>query len=75
MLSHSNSNKGRKFPSLPSSHTLRYIFIVCTSTINVTLDWKNFVELYELHVSCEEMETYAIENYLNLTHFLISWSS
>jgi hypothetical protein len=70
MLSHSNSSKGCRFPSLSSRHTLRYIPIVCTSAIDVTLDWKNFVEFYELHFFCEEVEIYAIENYMNLTHFL-----
>jgi hypothetical protein len=72
VLSHSNNSKGRRFPSC---HTLEYIPIVCTSTIDVILDWKNFVKFYELHFFCEEVEIYAIENYLNLTHFLISWSS
>jgi hypothetical protein len=72
VLSHSNNSKGRRFPS---HHILRYIPIVCTSTIDVTLEWKNFVEFYESHFLCEEVKTYAIENYLNLAHFLISWSS
>jgi hypothetical protein len=73
--SHSRTNIGCRFPSFPSRRTLRYIPIACTSTTNVTLDWKDFGEWYELFVSCEEVETYAFNHYPNLTHFLISWSS
>jgi len=54
---------------------LRYIPIAYTSTIDVTLDWKDFVAFYELVFSCEEVESYVIENYLDLTYFLESWSS
>jgi hypothetical protein len=54
---------------------LRYIPIAYTSTIDVTLDWANFAEFYELLISNDELETYALEHYLDLTHFLISWSS
>jgi hypothetical protein len=72
VLSHSNNNKGHRFPS---RHTLGYIPIVCTSTTDVILDWKNFVKFYESHFLCEEVEIYAIENYPNLAHFSISWSS
>jgi len=51
-----------KFPSLPSQYcTLKYILIAYTSTI-VTLDWKDFVDLYELFVSYEEVETYVIDH-------------
>ncbi len=50
------------FPSFPSQYcTLKYILIAYTSTI-VTLDWKHFVDLYELLVSYEEVETYAIDH-------------
>jgi hypothetical protein len=49
--------------------------IVCTSIINVTLYWVNFVEFYELFALSEELETYAFKHYPDLTHFLISWSS
>jgi hypothetical protein len=41
----------------------------------VTLNWKNFVAFYELVISCEEVESYAIEHYLDLTYFFESWSS
>jgi hypothetical protein len=54
---------------------LRYIPIAYTCTIDVTLDWKDFVAFYELIFSCEEVESYVIENYLDLTYFLESWSS
>jgi hypothetical protein len=54
---------------------LRYIPTAYTSTIDVTLDWANFVEFYELFISSEELETYALEHYADLTHFFISWSS
>jgi hypothetical protein len=54
---------------------LKYIPTAYTSITNVTLDWVNFVEFYELSFSSEELETYALKHYLNLTHFLISWSS
>ncbi len=63
------------FPSLPTRCTLKYILTSCTSTTNVTLNWKNFVEWYELFFYCEEMETCALSHYPNLTHFLIYWSS
>jgi hypothetical protein len=46
-----------------------------TSTIDVTLDWKNFATFYELVISYEKVESYAIEHYPNLTYFLESWSS
>jgi len=36
----------------------------------VTLDWKDFVAFYELVISCEEVESYAIEHYPGLTYFL-----
>jgi hypothetical protein len=52
---------------------LRYVPTTYTSTTNVTLDWANFIEFYELFVSNEEVETYALEHYQGLTHFLISW--
>jgi hypothetical protein len=45
------------------------------STTDVTLDWKDFVAFNELVISCEEVESYAIEHYLDLTYFLESWSS
>jgi hypothetical protein len=54
---------------------LRYISTTYTSTIDVTLYWADFAKFYELFVSNEELETYALEQYLDLTHFLISWSS
>jgi hypothetical protein len=41
----------------------------------VTLNWKDFVAFYELVISCEDVESYAIEQYPNLTYFLESWSS
>jgi len=44
-------------------------------TIDVTLDWKNFIEFYKVFVSTKKLETYAIELYPDLTHLLISWSS
>ncbi len=73
--SRSYSNTNHIFPSLPSCRTLRYIPTTYTSTTNVTLNWVNFAEFYELLISNEELKTYAIEHYLDLTHFLISWSS
>jgi hypothetical protein len=39
----------------------------------VTLDWEGFVAFYELVISCEEVESYVIEHYPNLTYFLESW--
>jgi hypothetical protein len=41
----------------------------------VTLDWKKITTFYELVISCEEVESYAIGHYPNLTYFLKSWSS
>jgi hypothetical protein len=35
---------------------------------------KDFVEFYKIFVCHEKMESYAIERYSNLTHFLILWS-
>jgi hypothetical protein len=64
--SHSNNNTSCRFPSFPSCHTLRYILTTCTSTIDITLNWATFVEFYELVVSNEKLETYALEHYLNL---------
>jgi hypothetical protein len=49
--------------------------ITYTSTINVTLDWKFFVTFHELVISCDEVESYAIEHCPNLTYFIKSWSS
>jgi hypothetical protein len=49
--------------------------IAYTSKIDITLDWADFAEFYELLVSNEELKTYALENYPNLTHFFIFWSS
>jgi hypothetical protein len=54
---------------------LKYIPTTCTPTIDVTLDWNNFVAFYELVISCEEVDNYAIEHYPDLTYFLKSWSS
>ncbi len=73
--SHSKSAIGRKFPILPTRCTLRYIPIAYTSTIYVTLDWKAFGAFYELVFSCEKVESYAIENYLDLRYFLEFWCS
>ncbi len=39
------------------------------------LNWKIFAAFYELVISCEEVESYAIEHYPNLTYFLESRSS
>jgi hypothetical protein len=36
----------------------------------VTVDWKDFVAFYELVISYEEVESYAIEHNPNLTYFL-----
>jgi hypothetical protein len=52
---------------------LKYIPTICTSTTNITLDWANFTKFYEFFISNEELETYALENYVDPTHFLISW--
>jgi hypothetical protein len=54
---------------------LIYISIAYTSIIDVTLYWNFFVKFYELLVSNEELETYALKHDLKLTYFLISWSS
>ncbi len=54
---------------------MRNISTACTSTIDVTLVWADFAKFYELLVSSEELETYALEHYLDLTNFLIFWSS
>jgi hypothetical protein len=67
--SHSRSSTSRRFPSLPSRRTLKYIPTACTSITNFTLDWKDFVGWYELFA------LFAFNHYPNLTHFLISWSS
>jgi hypothetical protein len=71
----SSSSTNRRFISLPSRCTLKYILTAYTSTIDITLDWADFAKFYELFVSSEELKTYAFEHYLDLTHFLISWSS
>ncbi len=72
--SYSNSSTSCRL-FFPSCCTLRYIPTTCTSIIDVTLYWVNFTKFYELFVSSEKLETYALEHYPNLTHFLISWSS
>ncbi len=41
----------------------------------MTLNWKIFVAFCELVIFCEEVESYAIEHYPNLTYFLESWFS
>jgi hypothetical protein len=41
----------------------------------VTLNWKYFVAFYELIISYEEVESYAINHYPNLTYFIDSWFS
>jgi len=75
MPSHSSNNTSHKFLSFPSRHTLIYIPIAYASTIDVTLYWKFFLNFYELFVPNEELEIYALKHYLNLTYFLIYWSS
>jgi hypothetical protein len=55
--------------------SLSNTFPLPAHTIDVTLDWKYFVELYELFISNEKLGIYGIELYINLTHFLISWIS
>jgi hypothetical protein len=67
--SHSNSAIGCIFLILLTWHILKYIPIAYTSTTNVTLDWKEFVAFYELLISYEEVQNYAIEHYPNLTYF------
>lgn len=54
---------------------LKYIPTTYTFTTNVTLNWKDFVKLYEIFISNENLRTNGIELYLDLTHFSISWSS
>ncbi len=41
----------------------------------MTLDYKNFATFYEIIIFCKEVESYAIEHYLDLTCFVESWSS
>jgi hypothetical protein len=35
--------------------------------------WDDFVRFYAIFFSYEVLETYALSNYPNLTHFLKSW--
>lgn len=42
-----------RFPTLLTRCNLKYIFTTCTSLTDVTLDWKDFVALYELVIFCE----------------------
>jgi hypothetical protein len=60
---------GCRFLSFPS-YSLKYIPIAYASIVNVILNWKN-IDFYELLIYCDEMETYTIENYPYLTHFII----
>jgi len=73
--SHSNNATSNRFPILLIQHNLTYIPTTCTYTIDVTLDWKNFATFYEVVISCEEVKSYAIGHYPNLTYFLESQSS
>jgi hypothetical protein len=54
---------------------LKYIPTAYTSITDVKLNYKDFVAFYELIISYEEAESYAIGHYPNLTYFLESWSS
>ncbi len=72
---HSNSAIGHIFLTFPTRRTLKYIPTACTSIVDVTLDYKDFVAFYECIICCEEVDNYAIEHYLDLTKFLESWSS
>jgi hypothetical protein len=54
---------------------LKYIPTAYTSTTDVTLNEKDFATFYELVISYEEVESYAIEHYPYLTCFLESWFS
>jgi len=71
---HSRSNTSHRFPSFSSRCTLRYILTTHTSIIDITLDWVNFLEFYEL-ISSEKLKTYSLKHYSDLTHFFIFWSS
>lgn len=44
--SHFNIAIGQIFFTLPTQHILRFIPNACTSTTNVTLDWKDFVTFF-----------------------------
>ncbi len=41
----------------------------------MTLNWKKIVAFYEIVISYEEVESYAIEHYPYLTYFLEYWFS
>jgi hypothetical protein len=73
--SHSNNAIGCKFPIFLTWCTLSIYSHCLHIHNNVTLDYKNFATFYELIIFCKEVESYAIEHYLNLTCFVESWCS
>jgi hypothetical protein len=59
----------------PPCSTLKYTPTTSTLKIDVILNWKYFVDFYELFIYCENVETHAIEHYPNLRHLKISLPS
>jgi hypothetical protein len=45
------------------------LLLIAPSTIVITLDWKDFANIYEIFICCEEVESCVIKRYLNLTRF------
>jgi len=62
-----------KFLRAQAQHTIRYIPIAYTTTIDEDLDWINFVNIFDLINTNVLTHKYGLHKYPELTHFLFSW--
>lgn len=60
-----------KFEHVQVHHNFKFTFRTCTTT-NMNLEWKDFSDFLESHLSIKLFKTCALHSYLDLTHFLIS---
>ncbi len=61
------------FPKVQAQHTIKYIPIACTTTIDENLDWTDFVSIFDLINTSVFTYEHASNKFINLTHFLFSW--
>ncbi len=57
------------FPPFYNVAPWNTLLLIAPSTTAITLDWKDFANIYEIFISCEELESCVIKHYLDLTRF------
>ncbi len=75
LIRRSNSFGSHIFQQVARHHSVKYTPIACTITTNVNLECGDFEKLYATVFFNPSLESHALEQYVDLTHFLQSSNS